>query len=172
LVLAKSFEPIDKTRHDLKSFTCGKPPMDDFLHRQAVNHAKQGLSSTWVLPVIVDPEPPKAPIAAYYTLASSTVSKDEIPYQKSLPPYQVGVVLPARLAVASDHQGRQLGAKTLVTALRKAVELTTVGLPALGLILDVLDEDALAFYQRFDLFEPFTDNPMRLFVPMTAIQSL
>ncbi|MES9900604.1 MAG: GNAT family N-acetyltransferase [Sedimenticola sp.] len=146
--------------------------MDEFLHRHAANHAKQGISSTWVLPVLGDPGRPKTPIAVYYTLATSTVAKDEIPYQKSLPPYQVGVVLLARLAVALDHQGQQLGAKTLVTALRKAVELTTVGLPALGLILDVLDEDALAFYQRFELFEPFTDNPMRLFVPMTAIRSL
>ena len=40
------------------------------------------------------------------------------------------------------------------------------------LILDVLDEDALAFYQTFDLFQPFTDNPMRLFVPMHVVSQI
>ncbi len=78
------------------------------------------------------------------------------------PDYPVGVVLLAHLAVATDHQGQQLGAKTLVTALRKAVELTTIGLPALGQILDVIDEDALGVYRNFDLFGPFNDDPMRV----------
>jgi hypothetical protein len=42
----------------------------------------------------------------------------------------------------------------------------------MGLILNVLNEDALAFYQRFDLFQPFTDDPMRLFVSMKVAEQI
>jgi len=58
------------------------------------------------------------------------------------------------------------------TALRKAAELTEKGRPALGIILDVLDEGALSFYQTFDNFRPFSNNPMRLFTSMNVIKQL
>ena len=38
--------------------------------------------------------------------------------------------------------------------------------------IDVLDHDALAFYQSFDFFLPLTDNPMKLFVPMASLETL
>jgi GNAT superfamily N-acetyltransferase len=172
LALAQEFELVEPSQHDIKGFSCGKPLMDQFLARHATKHMKMGLSSTWVLPVIEDPTPIKAQLAAYYTLASSTVVKDQIPFGRSLPSYQVPTVLLARLAVADPFKRQGLGEKTLIKALRKAVEVSDAGLPALGLILDVLDKEALGFYQHFEMFEPFTDDPMRLFVPMTMLQDL
>ncbi|MDX2505867.1 MAG: hypothetical protein QNL62_15520 [Gammaproteobacteria bacterium] len=82
------------------------------------------------------------------------------------------MVLLAKLAVDIKYQGQRLGEKTLITSLRKSVELTDNGLPAVGLVLDILDEDALHFYQRYDMFIPFTNNPMRLFVPMQVLRKL
>lgn len=147
--------------------------MDQFLARFAVKNDLLGISRTWVLPVTEGDDPlKKAPVAAYYTLASSTVTREEIPTDKTLPGYPVPVVLLARLAVDEQFKGQRLGEKTLITALRKAVELTDAGLPALGLILDVLDEDALGFYQHYEIFEPFTDDPMRLFAPMAVIKQI
>jgi hypothetical protein len=55
------------------------------------------------------------------------------------------VVLLARLAVDNQFKGQCLSEKTLITALRKSVELTDIGLPALGIVLDVLDNEALSF---------------------------
>lgn len=124
-----------------------------------------------VLP-IEGSQTPKSPIAAYYTLAVSTVTRQEIPNTSSLPRYPVPVALLARLAVDVNFQGKRLGEKTLIYALRHTVRLCSEGLPALGLVLDVLDEDALAFYQRFAFFHPFTDDPMRLFVPMSALRKI
>jgi len=170
LAFLQEFVLVDKTQHDLKRFSCGKPEMDTFLARFAVKNMQLGLSRTWVLPVAE--EAAKAQIAAYYTLASSTVNRESIPTDKSLPGYPVSVVLLARLAVDQQFARQRLGEKTLVTSLRKAVELTTTGLPAIGLILDVLDEDALRFYQHYDMFEPFTDDPMRLFAPMNSLTQL
>lgn len=170
MAFLQEFVLVDKAQHDLKRFSCGKPDMDTFLARFAVKNMKLGLSSTWVLPVAE--EAAKAQVAAYYSLASSTVDRESIPTDKSLPGYPVSVVLLARLAVDQQFAKQRLGEKTLITALRKAVELTTTGLPAIGLILDVLDKDALGFYQHFEMFEPFTDDPMRLFVPMNTLKEL
>ena len=153
---------LDKTCHDLKGFDCGKPAMNQFLARFAIKHADLGLSSTWVL--LEDIQSEKLPIVAYYTLASATVSRTSIPTKPSLPTYPIPVVMLARLAIAKTHQGKGLGAKLLITALRHAVQLTQQGLPAYGLILDAIDESALQFYQHFELCESMPDNPKRMLV--------
>jgi hypothetical protein len=54
----------------------------------------------------------------------------------------------------------------------KAVELIDTGLPALGLILDVLDQETLKFYQHYGIFNPFTEDPMRLFVPLHVLRKI
>jgi GNAT superfamily N-acetyltransferase len=170
LALAQAFVALDKGLHNLKAFDCGKPSMNEFLVRYASKHSKLGLSRTYVLPDKQKAE--KVLIGAYYTLAASAVTRTEIPARQSLPAYPVPVVMLARLAVDRRYQGVGLGAKTLVHALRQSVSLSKAGLPAYGLILDVLDHQALAFYQHFALFEPFTDDPMRLFVSMKTLEQI
>ena len=144
--------------------------MDQFLQRFAAKHGELGLSSTWVL--LEESSAAKLPIAAYYTLASAAVGKASLPTSKSLPNYPIPVVLLARLAIDRRHQAKGLGGKLLISALRHSVKLAQQGLPAFGLILDVLDDDALKFYQRFEFFEPFCDDPMRLFVSMGSLQNI
>lgn len=170
MTLKQAFVTADKSRHDLKEFDCGKPTMNEFLRRYAVKHGQLGLSKTYVLEGVK--EAPKKPIAAYYTLAGTAVTRSAIPTTQSLPGYPVPVVLLARLAVNIEYQGHGLGAKTLVYALRQAAILNKAGLPAYGLILDVLDQQALDFYQHFEIFAPFTDDPMRLFVPMKTLEHI
>lgn len=78
-------------------------------------------------------------------------------------------MLLAQLAIDRRYQGQGVDEKTLITALRKSIDLTCSGLPALGVILDVLDDDAPSFYRHYEIFEPFTDNPTRLFAPMPVL---
>lgn len=145
--------------------------MNIFLSRFAIKHAKLGLSRTLVL-AVNDLVTDKRPIAAYYTLAASTICKTDITNTQSLPRYPVPVALLARLAVDVDYQGKGLGGKTLISAMRHAVRLCDEGLPVYGLILDVLDDDVLQFYQKYDFFYGFTDNPMRLFAPMSSLRKI
>jgi GNAT superfamily N-acetyltransferase len=173
VTFVSQFALLNPQQHDVKSFDCGKPDMNLFLSRYADKNRKLGLSATWVLTT----QPPqddieKATLAAYYTLASTTVSREQIPTDKNLPAYPVPVVLLARLAVNRSFQKQGLGEKTLVTALRQSVTLTDKGLPALGVVLDVLDNDALDFYQKFEVFQSFTNDPMRLFVPMAVLRQI
>lgn len=172
MAIQQDFVALNPSHFDVKAFDCGKPDMNSYLARFAAKNIGLKLSMTWVLPGNELVMGEKTPIAAYYTLASCTVSREEIPTDERLPGYPVPVVLLARLAVDHRFQGQRLGEKALVSALRHSVTLTERGLPAMGLILDVVDEDALAFYQRFDLFQPFTDDPMRLFVPMRVVEQI
>jgi hypothetical protein len=171
-VFAQAFVEADPEKHDLKGFDCGKPAMNAYLARYAARNRSIGISRTWVLTVAVaEAERPK--VAAYYTLAGATVARDAIPTDTSrLPAYPVPVILLARLAVDVSFHGRRLGEKTLITALRKSVEIADAGLGAFGVVLDVLDDDALTFYRRFQAFEPIADDPMRLFVPMGTLRQI
>ena len=72
------------------------------------------------------------PIAAYYTLASCTFTREEIPIDEQLPDYPVPVVLLAKLAVDRQFQGKRVGEKTLISALHHRATLTECGLPAIG----------------------------------------
>jgi hypothetical protein len=168
--LQQAFVAAEKAKHDLKAFDCGVPSMNEFLYRHSIKHAKLGLSKTYVLAEAKEQD--KLSIAAYYTLTTANLIRAEIPTTASLPSYPIPLVLLARLAVSVSCQGRGLGAKSLVYALRHAVKLSKAGLPAYGLILDVLDDKALAFYKSFDLFKPLSDDPMRLFVPMKTLEQL
>ena len=173
MAFSQQFVLLNSKQQDLKNFDCSKPEMNLFLSRYADKNKKLGLSSTWVLTERASSsEIKKVAIGAYYTLASTTVTREQILTSKKLPAYPVPVVLLARLAVDYSFQKLGLGEKTLISALRQCVCLTNKGLPALGVVLDVLDNDALGFYQKFEVFQPFTDNPMRLFVPMSVLRKI
>ncbi len=144
--------------------------MNQFLSRFAHKHAKLGLSCTMVL--ILDESAEKEKVVAYYTIAASNVVKQSIPTNQSLPHYPIPIALLARLAVDVNYQGKYLGEKMLIYALRHVSRLCDRGLPAYGLVFDVLDADALKFYQRFNFFYEFSDDPMRLFVPMSVLKKL
>jgi hypothetical protein len=177
LAVPQEFLALNHTQFDIKAFDCGKPKMNEFFARFAAKHMDKGLSSTWVLPAHFPEDGKKTAVAAYYTLASSTIEREDIPegaINGSLPRYPIPVVMLARMAIDNRYQGKGYGKKALVSALRHSVQLTTApnGLPAIGLILDILDDDAKGFYDKFEIFHPFTDNPMRLFAPMNVLRQI
>jgi len=176
LTLFQEFILADPKKHDLKSFDCSKIEMNQFLSRFAIKNEKLGLCKTWVLTInqqSATKEPNiKVKVATYFTLAYSSVSRDNIETDKKLPGYPVPMILLARLAVDKNYQGQHLGEKTLITALRKTVQLADNGLPVVGLILDVLDEDAINFYSKYKFFKKFTNDPMRLFSPIQVLRGI
>jgi len=164
LLLGTTFEVADASIHHLKKFDCGKQGLNEYLSRFAVKNNVLGLSRTWVLPCLSNEH--KTQIAAYFTLSSSSISRE------SLASCPIPIVLLARLAVSIDHQHKQLGIKTLVHALRTAYSINQHGLPAIGVVIDVLDDHAMEFYQHVGIFTQFSDDPMRLFVHMDIIKQL
>ena len=169
MALKNTFELLDKAIHDIKAFRCGKPAMDEFFHRYAVKNAKLGLSRTWVL--AENETTGKAAVAAYFTLAVQSVSPDEFHTEK-LPRYPAPVTLLARLAVDSRYRQTGLGSKALLSALGQAVKIYRNGLPTYAVVLDVLDDEAMRFYEKFEFFRPLGSYADKLYVPMAVLLQL
>lgn len=173
------FLPLDTKAINVKSFDCGKDAVNTYLRRYAAKNMALNLNRTFVLSYApgIDTDkgsPRKSHVAAYYTLAHQTLVHEELPDPSRLPGYPVPVILLAQLGIDRQFHRQRLGAKTLIYALRHAHQIASnpKGIPALGVVLDVLDQEALAFYQSFDFFLPLTDNPMKLFVPMGSLKNL
>jgi len=168
------FLPLDPSAINVKSFDCGKDAINTYLHRYAAKNMALNLNRTYVLPYTSEESSEKSHVAAYYTLVHQTLVREELPDPSRLPQYPVPVILLAQLGIDRRFHRQGLGAKTLVHALRHAYQIASNpnGIPALGVVLDVLDQEALAFYRSFDFFLPLTDNPMKLFVPMASLETL
>lgn len=168
------FLPLNPKTVDVKSFDCGKAAINTYLRRYAAKNMALNLNRTFILPYTREESSKKFLVAAYYTLAYQTLMREELPDPTRLPRYPVPVILLAQLGIDQRFQRQGLGAKTLVHALREAYEIACnpLGIPATGVVLDVLDQDALSFYQSFNFFLPLTDNPLKLFVPITSLETL
>lgn len=168
------FVPLDPGTIDVKSFDCGKDAINTYLRRYAARNMALNLNRTYVLPYAPEGGSGKSPVAAYYTMAHQTLVREELPDPSRLPRYPVPVILLAQLGIDRRFQGQGLGSKTLVQALRHACQVAgnPNGIPAMGVVPDVLDQDAMRFYQSFEFFLPLTDNPMKLFVPMASLETL
>lgn len=168
------FLPLDPSAINVKSFDCGKDAINTYLRRYAAKNMALNLNRTFVLPYTVDESSEKSHVAAYYTLAHQTMGREELPDPSRLPRYPVPVIRLAQLGIDQRFHRQGLGAKTLVHALRHACQIASNpnGIPAMGVVLAVLDQDALSFYRSFDFFLSLTDNPMKLFVPMASLETL
>ena len=138
----------------------------------------KNISSTFVLPVIEEGIIPgkngKSSIVAYFTLTQTVVRRDGLPPSGGLPTkYPIPVFLLARLAVDVRKQGEGLGELTLVTALRRAWECTSFpGVSSYGLVIDVLNDQAMAFYKSFGTFERMSGDDMRLFISNETLKGI
>jgi hypothetical protein len=157
--------PLDR-RHARGSFDCGKPPLNDFLHSLVSQYEKRNLGRTYVACRESNPR-----VLGYYTLASGSVSAQSLPekHGKKLPRHDIPVVLLARLAVDRSVHRIGLDGILLRDALIRALDLSAkLGIHTV--VVDALDDEASAFFERFG-FMSLTDNPMRLFLPVSTIQA-
>ena len=168
------FLPLDPCTINVRTFDCGKEAINVYLRRYAAKNMALNLNRTFVLPYTTEDNSEKSQVATYYTLAHQTLVREELPDPSRLPRYPLPVILLAQLGIDQRLHGQGLGAKTLVYALRHAYQIASnpKGLPAMGAVLDVLDQNALAFYQSFEFFLPLADDPTKLFVPMASLKTL
>ena len=131
-------------RHDLSGFDCGIKELDDWLRVHALENQRRNLSRTFVL--VDDTET----VIGYYALTMGGVIKDELPrrFGRGLPGYQIGMVLLARLAVDSRHQGEGVGRDLMIDAI---VNAAAAGQHAAArfVAVDPINQSARAFYARF-----------------------
>src|SRR5712672_2260720 len=104
--------------HDeVENFDCGDDALNNYLKRHAWTNQEK--SSIGVSYVALDEDAPRT-VLGYFTLAMASVPREAFPkkYVRGLPPYDLPLILLARLAVDRRFAGRGLGHALISEALR------------------------------------------------------
>ena len=160
------FEPLTAA-HARAQFSCGKPCLDDYIRQYARQDQRRDVGRTFVAVQYGELR-----VDGYYTLASASERWANLPEAeaRALPKRDVPVVLLGRLAVDVRVQGRGLGERLLLDALRRSERLANE-IEIRAAIVQALDEQAKGFYQRYG-FMVLADDPLHLYLPMYAIRKL
>jgi GNAT superfamily N-acetyltransferase len=154
-----AIEPLTDN-HDRALFDCGKAPLNDWIQRFGGQFHRRGLTRVYVLV-----RPGQARCLGYYAISNQHIEFAHLPRSraKKLPSrLKLPVVLIGQLAVDRTVQGQGFGDALLGNALRRILALADqVGI--LAVVVDALDDEARAYYLRKN-FEPFQDEPSRLFL--------
>ena len=153
---------LDSRRHDRAGFESGEPSLDRYLREQAVQHHRDGISTTHVL---VAHEGANE-VLGFYSLSAAQVRLTDLQDadRKRLPRYPVPAIRMARLAVAREQQGRGYGELLVAYAVDRCLGLRAeLGLRLL--LVDALHEKAAAFYARYG-FRNTTEGALTLYLPL------
>ncbi len=153
--------------HDRERFVCGSPPLDLYLRQTAGQHARKGISQTFVLVEEVERTP--RPVLGFFTLNLCQIHGVDLPPNLARRlPREVAALKLGRLAVAREHQRQGLGRLLLIAAMEKVLKVhASAG--GIGLFVDAKAEAARTWYQQFG-FTPLPDQPFQLFLPLATIR--
>lgn len=155
------------TKHSKENFTCGKEMLDNYLHTQAKQDVKRKLTACFIL------SENEVTIQGYYTLSNTSVNRDFLPETiiKKLPPaYKyLPATLLGRLAVDVNYKGQGLGTNLLMDALKRSYN-NSLQIASMTVVVDPLDEEAIAFYNHFG-FIVLPDSG-KMFLPMAQLEHI
>lgn len=117
-VLIRRLEEQD----EVEPFDCGDKPLNNYLKRHAwTNQQKSSIGVTYVA---IDDGAPLS-VIGYFTLATAGVSRGAFPkkYVRGLPPYDLPLILLARLAVDRRFSGKGLGHALVSEAFKIALQV-------------------------------------------------
>ncbi len=144
-------EKLQRT-HPVEEFTCGEPELDRFLIRHALQAQQMNSSQTYV-------GVSGKTVIGYYTIVAGEVRHADAPERvvKGMPRHPIPLLVPARLAVHSDWQGRGIGAGLLLDALGRTLQVADmVGVRSLA--VHAKDDTVAAFYRHFGFMPSPTDS--------------
>jgi GNAT superfamily N-acetyltransferase len=128
--------------HDLERFCCRSREQTDWLRRHARQSAAVGTTRVFVVT-----ETNTAEVVAYYAWCMAQVLPGVAPerLRRGAGRYPQPVALLARLGVATDHEGRGLGAGLLQDVFARLVELSA-DIGCRGLLIHAEAPEARDFY--------------------------
>jgi GNAT superfamily N-acetyltransferase len=149
------------TAHDVSSFDCGEPVLNDWLRHRALKNESR-FSRTYV---VCEGQR----VVGYYCIAAGAVERAAVPGRmRRNAPDTIPVSVIGRLAVSRDHAGKGLGADLLADALRRiALASQSIGIGAV--LVHAKDDAALRFYLRCAEFIEYPQDSRILFLPMETV---
>lgn len=156
---------ILRSTHDKNAFSSGVQQLDRYLTQQASQDLRRNISVTYVLT-----KTDSAIVTGYYTLSSTSIYLNLLPneMEAKLPRYPtLPSTLIGRLAVDEKYQGKKLGEKLLIDALKRSLKASKK-IGSLAVIVDAKNDNAMQFYQSYGFIQ-FNEIPDRLFIPMAII---
>ena len=155
------FDPVRKLAdsHDVASFDCGNPALNQFLQRFALVNQKANSAQTYVCC-----EQGTGTVAGFYSLAVGSIepSAATVRVSKGLARHPVPVMILARLAVDRRHQSAGLGRALLKDALLRTARAAEIaGIRAV--LVHAKDDTARNWYMHWG-FEPSPTDPYHLFL--------
>ena len=158
--------------HDeVENFDCGDEPLNNDLKRHAwTNQQKSSIGVTYVA---VDEGAPRT-VLGYFTLAMASVRRDAFPkkYVRGLPPYDLPLILLARLAGDRRFRGRGLGHALISEALH--ISLSVADEVGCRCIITDAYRDRVNWYARYG-FVPIhgaaETGPQRMFLDLRTIRA-
>ena len=150
------------SEHDVATFDCAVPELNDWLKRRALQNEGSRASRTFV--VIGDGR-----VVGYYALATGAVAHAEATGRvRRNMPEPIPVMVLVRLAVDRAHQGTGLGSALLRDALLRTLTVAdTVGIRAI--LLHAISEEAKRFYLHHGFAESPVD-PMTMMITVADVE--
>jgi len=151
---------------EVANFDCGDEPLNNYLKRHAwTNQQKISIGVTYIA---VDESAPST-VLGYFTLATSSVPRERFPkkFVRGLPPYDLPLILLARLAVDRRFSGRGLGHALISEALKITVRVAD----EVGCRCIVTDKTG--WYARYGFIpveEAAASGPQKMFLDVRTIR--
>jgi GNAT superfamily N-acetyltransferase len=141
-ITIRRLEEFDGTN----GFDCGDEPLNNYLSKHAwINQQKSSIGVTYIA---ADEAAPRS-VLGYFTLATSGIPRDRLPkkHVRGLPPYDLPLILLARLAVDKRFAGRGLGRVLLAEAF--SIALRVAGEVGCRCIVTDAYRDMVSWYAKF-----------------------
>lgn len=155
--------PTKLTRnHDRTHFDCGKEELTEWLKKFSWQNQRANNATTYVSTM-------DGQVVGYYALCSGAVEPGSVSQRFAHGrPNPIPCIVLARLAVDRRVQGQGVGRALLTDALQRSLQASeTIG--AACVIINCLDIEAKAFYQRFGIFEESPLEELQLMVPIKGL---
>ena len=163
MTITLRFDAIQKlsSTHDVASFDCGNPALNQFLQRFALVNQKANSAQTYVIC-----EQGSNTVIGFYSLVVSSVEPLAAAARttKGLARHPVPVMILARLAINRKHQSAGLGRALLKDALLRTAQAADIaGIRAV--LVHAKDDTARTWYLNWG-FEPSPSDSYHLFLLM------
>jgi GNAT superfamily N-acetyltransferase len=144
--------------HDISTFDCSVPDLNDWLKKRALTNEQSGASRTYVVCSA-------GKVVGYYALASGGVAVAKAPgrIRRNMPD-PLPVMIVGRLTVERGWQGRNVGRSLLRDAILRTLQAAEIG-GIRAILVHAISEDAKRFYERYG-FASSPVDPMTLMVAL------